>query len=41
MRLSEYNAEWVTLRQAWIKWNETCRPEDKIDWLEFYEEHRE
>ena len=30
--------EYDTLREAWIKWNKTCHPEDQIDWIEFYEE---
>jgi hypothetical protein len=30
--------EYDTLREAWIKWNKTCHPEDQIDWIEFSEE---
>ena len=26
------------LREQWREWNEHCHPEDRIDWIEFYEE---
>jgi len=39
--LSEGTSEYVRLRKAWKKWNDKCHPEDRIDWQEFYDEHRE
>lgn len=26
------------LREQWREWNKHCHPEDRIDWIEFYEE---
>ena len=37
--LSSGTSEWVRLRRAWKKWNESCHPDDQISWDEFYEEH--
>ena len=28
------------LREAWKEGNSKCHIEDRIDWLEFYEEHK-
>ena len=27
------------LREAWVTWNKTCHPEDRIDWGEYLDEH--
>ena len=37
--LSSGTSEWVRLRRAWRKWNESCHPDDQIDWNEFFKEH--
>ena len=37
--LSHETSEWVRLRRAWKKWNASCHPDDRIDWVEFLEEH--
>ena len=34
------NSNIIKLREAWKKWNDKCHIEDRIDWLEFYEEHK-
>ena len=26
------------IREKWQAWNRDCHPEDRIDWIEFYEE---
>ena len=33
-------AQEAKLREAWKEWNSKCHIEDRIDWLEFYEEHK-
>lgn len=38
--LSSENTEWLEIRRAWKKYNNKCHPEDRIDWVEFYEEHK-
>lgn len=38
--LSHSDSEWLQIRKAWKKWNAKCHPEDQIDWIEFYEEHK-
>jgi hypothetical protein len=38
--LSSGTSEWVTLRQAWRKWNESCQLDDKIDWEDYYDKHK-
>jgi hypothetical protein len=38
--LCHSDSEWLELRKAWKKWNDKCHPEDRIDWEEFYDEHR-
>jgi|TARA_R100001480_G_scaffold39729_1_gene52566 hypothetical protein len=37
--LCHSDSEWLELRRAWKKWNESCHPDDQISWDEFYEEH--
>jgi|TARA_R110000803_G_scaffold57236_1_gene115119 hypothetical protein len=40
MNYAKAEAEYVKLRAAWKKWNDKCHPEDRIDWQEFYDEHK-
>ena len=38
--LSNGTSEWVTLRRAWRKWNDSCHLGDKIDWEDYYDKHK-
>jgi|TARA_R110002126_G_scaffold270332_1_gene414104 hypothetical protein len=38
--MSERTSEWVRLRAAWKTWNDKCHYEDKLDWQEYYDEHK-
>jgi len=38
--LSHSDSEWLQLREAWKKWNAKCHYEDRIDWDEYYDEHK-
>ena len=38
--LSKGTSEYVKLRKAWKAWNAKCHPEDRIDWEDYYDEHK-
>ena len=38
--LSEGTSEYVKLRRAWKAWNEKCHYEDRMDWQDYYDEHK-